>query len=91
MYERLKTFLKTELDLRIFDETEAAGLKLGGVAVDLSGEEWNARITADGLLNCLNAEVTANGLLMTNDIAEMMIVMRTWREGKKVTTHQPQA
>jgi hypothetical protein len=50
-------------------EAGAAALDVKKVGdVDLSGEEWNARMTAEGLATCLKAEAAAKGLFRTNAI-----------------------
>ncbi len=61
-----------EFDLRSFDEAGLLGLWLKPWAPDLSGDEWNARMTAEGLLNCLKTEETAKGLLTRNDMVVMV-------------------
>ena len=71
-----------EFDLRTFDETGPAGLLKKPWELDLSGEEWNARMTAEGLLNCLKAEETAKGLLRTNDMV-MLIDSMMCAQGKE--------
>ena len=68
-----------EFDLRRFDDARPAGFGLKPCALDLSGDEWNARMTAEGLLNCLKAEETAKGLLRTIDMVVMMDLVWTWR------------
>ena len=61
-----------EFDLRRFDDTGPAGFGLKLWALDLRGDEWNARMTAEGLLNCLKVEETTKGLLRRNDIVVVM-------------------
>ena len=52
--------------------------------VDRSGEEWNDRTTDEGLVNCLSAEATANGLLTTNDMVATMLDGLTWTKGRRL-------
>ena len=68
-----------EFDSRRFDDAGPEDFGLKPWALDLSGAEWNARMTAEGLLNCLKAEETAKGLLRTNDIVVIMDLVWTWR------------
>lgn len=68
-----------EFDLRRFDDAGPAGLGLKPWALDLSGDEWNARMTAEGLVNCLQADETAKDLLRTNDMVVVMDLLWTWR------------
>lgn len=50
---------------------------------DLKGDEWNDLTIEDGLLNCLKAEETANGLLTMNDMIATMLELDGQREEKE--------
>jgi len=69
----LKAFWKVVFVFSRLEEMEIVGFWLTKLwELDLSGDEWNARMTAEGLLNCLKAEETAKGLLRTNDMIATM-------------------